>query len=154
MTGNKFSTSKSSSHVKVSSKACLAKQHSVKAQKLMFLVSILEQLVCSGNSQRLQFSGISVRLGNSQQLPGINCQEITRGLQHRVFLLTEFQSEFHVWLPYSYLQRDTELSSSKAAEPRWKLTGFKGKVNSYFLLPTGLPTDSAGILALPAGRSE
>lgn len=30
----------------------------------------------------------------------------------------------------------------------------KEKVNFYFLLPTGLPTDSAGILALPAGRSE
>lgn len=30
----------------------------------------------------------------------------------------------------------------------------KKTINLFFLSPTGLPTDSAGILALPAGRSE
>jgi len=60
---------------------------------------------------------MSARVRNSQQMPRINCSEIKRGLLWRVFLLTEFEREFHVPLHYSYLEREVKFNSSEAVEP-------------------------------------
>lgn len=139
MTGNKLSSLKSSSHVKVLSTTSLAKQHLVFAQQLVCLVSVLHQLVCSGDYESSLHTIILSNLCESQEFSA-NAQVQLLGDKQGNFV--ESISPYRVWqgiFMYVYVQVTWKEKLSLTAVKELNIQTLKKKLIFIFFYPQVYP---------------